>query len=119
MTRQQKFKDLHTIEALFFHSTVQVQTNSRHPVENSARKFSEIKSFLDSHGMQVSQMPHSCMVASDQERKCSSVPTQVFNKPQQQLHYSQSSLGMHGNVGGTFHLYLGTMVNTSALPVKQ
>ncbi|KAB2615141.1 transcription initiation factor TFIID subunit 4b-like [Pyrus ussuriensis x Pyrus communis] len=73
-------------------STVQVQTDSRHPV------------------------------ASDQERECSSVPTQVFNKPQkqqQQLHYSESSLIMHGNAGGTFHPYSGTRVNTSALPVKQ
>ncbi|XP_050119380.1 splicing factor 3B subunit 6-like protein [Malus sylvestris] len=52
MTRQQKFKDLHsnfTSRTPIF----QVQTNSRHPVENSARKFSEIKSFLDSHGMQI------------------------------------------------------------------
>ncbi|XP_048425045.1 transcription initiation factor TFIID subunit 4b-like isoform X2 [Pyrus x bretschneideri] len=103
-------------------STVQVQTDSRHPVENSARKFSEIESFSDSHGMQVSQMPPSYVVASDQERECSSVPTQVFNKPQkqqQQLHYSESSLIMHGNAGGTFHPYSGTRVNTSALPVKQ
>ncbi|RXI04859.1 hypothetical protein DVH24_039133 [Malus domestica] len=103
-------------------STVQVQTDSRHPVENSARKFSEIESFSDSDGMQVSQMPPSCVVASDQERECSSVPTQVFNKPQQQqqqLHYSESSLSMHGNAGGTFHPYSGTRINTSALPVKQ
>ncbi|ONI01423.1 hypothetical protein PRUPE_6G138300 [Prunus persica] len=81
-------------------STVQVQTDSSHPlIKNSARKLPEAECHSDSEGMQVSQISSSSVVATNQERECFSVP-------------------MHGNAGGTCHLFSGTSVNTCALPVK-
>ncbi|VVA33867.1 PREDICTED: mRNAion initiation factor [Prunus dulcis] len=81
-------------------STVQVQTDSSHPlIKNSARKLPEAECHSDSEGMQVSQISSSSVVATNQERECFSVP-------------------MHGNAGGTCHPFSGTSVNTCALPVK-
>ncbi|KAL6276529.1 hypothetical protein ACE6H2_020130 [Prunus campanulata] len=81
-------------------STVQVQTDSSHPlIKNSARKLPEAECHSYSEGMQVSQISSSSVVTTNQERECFSVP-------------------MHGNAGRTCHPFSGTNVNTCALPVK-
>ncbi|XP_024017042.1 transcription initiation factor TFIID subunit 4b [Morus notabilis] len=69
-----------------------------------------------SHGLQASQMPSSGAGATNQERDS----MQGLNKQQQQqqLHFPQTSFGMYGGNSGNIHLYSGTNVNTSTLPLK-
>ncbi|KAM1033792.1 hypothetical protein FF1_037244 [Malus domestica] len=99
-------------------STVQLQSDSSHSViENSAKKLREAERQSDSHGMQVSQMSSSSVVAGNQERERSSGPMQILNKQQQPLQYPQSSYSMYGSTGGNYHPYTGTSINT--LPLKQ
>ncbi|XP_050378112.1 transcription initiation factor TFIID subunit 4b isoform X2 [Argentina anserina] len=98
--------------------TVHMQTDSSHSaIENSAKKLREAERQSDPHGMQVNQMSASSTGASNQERERSSVPMQVHNKQQQQLHYPQSSFAMYGSTGSNYHPYPETNVNT--MPLKQ
>ncbi|XP_065865918.1 transcription initiation factor TFIID subunit 4-like isoform X2 [Euphorbia lathyris] len=102
-------------------SAVQVQADTSYqPVESNTQKSREVERQLDSHGMQVGQLPSSGPGLVNQDREHSSTSMQGHSKQQQQqhLHFPQTSFPMYGGSSGTFHPYSGTNVNTSGSSTK-
>ncbi|XP_012068247.1 transcription initiation factor TFIID subunit 4b isoform X2 [Jatropha curcas] len=99
-------------------SVVQVQADSRfRTAENNAHKSHEVERKPDSHGIQVSQIPSSSASIVKQEREWSSIPVPGHSKPQQPVHFPQTTFSTYGSNTGAYP-YSGTNVNTSGSSMK-